>query len=92
MKSLFLGPYAMHQKLIKTVFRWPWHLKKCPHISSSLCESYEQLKKCFKKDYLVNNSRAVNILLFCETALVQKDRKYVGVTICTKIYAQCTYK
>ena len=66
--------------------------KKYPHISSSLCESCKQLKRCFKKDHVVNNFRAVNILLFCETALVQKDRKYVGVTICTKIYAQCIYK
>ena len=56
------------------------------------CVKAAKSKKCFRIDYLVNNSRAVNILLFCETALVQKDRKYVGVTICTKIYAQCTYK
>ena len=70
----------------------PDNQKKYPHISRSLCESCKQGKKCFKKDHLVNNSRAVNILLFCETALVQKDRKYVGVTICTKIYAQCIYK
>ena len=50
-------------------------LKKYPYISRSLCESCKQVKKCFKKDYLVNNSRAVNILLFCETALVQKRQK-----------------
>ena len=73
--------YLVNVKTMRNIF---FQIMCASQKVRTLCES---CKQCFKKDHLVNNPRAVNILLFCETALVQKDRKYVGVTICTKVYA-----